>query len=474
MRFHVSSSALRKYLKQHPSNYNEPATLPSSLESLLDALSSRTVAGNQAKEVLRAFLLKHKIFPSRDALASSAHTSPPLLDLFYRCLDRNLKAGISQTSLRKALESTQAHTRTQQFLEMLRTTGSVNAFPMDIALAHTATPKRLQHLRKHAPWFVSRKLDGIRCIMVASIDCSQGSPRVTHLDTLSRTGRPLPSLASLRAQLAEDLAAYPDLLALCGAPDAHGMAHLVLDGELCALRPTDDARGDAYVEDFLHTLSVVRRHTDSQTPIVFFPFDGLLLDAFVCWRTYLGKEDARPLHARLAPLQAWVSWCLAHRPETCVRRLEQVCVSDVTKVDLERMLAQAIEKHWEGLVLRGDVPYEGRRSNAMLKLRPTQEAEYIVREAVVSQMRLPLEGHYEERPALSRTSPSHHADIVIEHKGEPVSVGSGFSAAQRLHYGAHPDELRGKAVTVMCTWSATLTQTTKNPSKTSRLRSDSP
>ena len=138
------------------------------------------------------------------------------------------------------------------------------------------------------------------------------------------------------------------------------------------------------------------------------------------------------------------------------------------------MLAQAIEKHWEGLVLRGDVPYEGRRSNAMLKLRPTQEAEYIVREAVVSQMRLPLEGHYEERPALSRTSPSHHADIVIEHKGEPVSVGSGFSAAQRLHYGAHPDELRGKAVTVMCTWSATLTQTTKNPSKTSRLRSDSP
>ena len=474
MRFHVSSSALRKYLEQHPEPCEEPETLPPSLESLLDALSSRAVKGNEAKELLRAFLLKYQILSSHNLPTGAVHTSSPLLDLFYRCLDRNLKAGISQNSLRDALASTQAHTRTQQFLEMLRATGSVNAFPMDIALAHIATPKRLQHLHKHAPWFVSRKLDGIRCIMIVSIDWTQRDPRVTHLDTLSRTGRPLGSLASLRTQLAKDLAAYPDLAGLCGARDAHGMAHLVLDGELCALRPTEDARGDAYVEDFLHTLSVVRRHTDSQTPVVFFPFDVLPLDAFVCWRTYLEQGRAQPLQTRLAALQAWVAWCLANQPATCVRRLEQVRVPDITPDEVERMLAQAIDKRWEGLIMRGDGPYEGRRSNAMLKLRPTQEAEYVVREVVVSQMRLPLAGHYEERPALSRTSPPHPSDIVIEHKGEPVSVGSGFSVAERLRYGAHPEELRGKAVTVMCTWSATLTQTTKNRPKTSRLRYDFP
>ncbi|WFC93478.1 hypothetical protein MBRA1_000098 [Malassezia brasiliensis] len=441
MRYHVSSSSLRKYLEQYPEPRKEPATLPPSLESLLDALSSRAVKGNEAKEMLRAFLLKHQILPSREPSTGSMHPTSPLLDLFYRCLDRNLKAGISQNSLRDTLASTQAHTRTKQFLEVLRTTGSVNAFPMDIALAHIATPKRLQHLHKHTSWFVSRKLDGIRCIMIATINWTQRDPRVTHLDTLSRTGRPLTSLASLRTQLVKDLVDYPDLAALCGTPDSHGMTHLVLDGELCALRPTEDARGDGYVEDFLHTLSVVRRHTDSQTPIVFFPFDAMPLDAFVCWRTYLEQGRARPLQARLAALQAWVAWCLAHQPATCVRRLEQVRVPDVAPEDVTIMLAQAIEKRWEGLIMRADGPYEGRRSNAMLKLRPTQEAEYVVREAVVSQMRLPLDGHYEERPALSH--------VVIKHKGEPVSVGSGFSVAERLRYGAHPEELRGKVVTVI-------------------------
>lgn len=288
---------------------------------------------------------------------------------------------------------------------MLRATGSTASFPMEIALAHSATPGRLRRLQSHKPWLVSRKLDGIRCIVIVSLDCTGSHPRVAEVYTLSRSGRPLESLGPFRRQLCQDLEAYPDLGALAGPPDSHGQAQFVLDGELCALRPTEDARGETYVEDFLHTLSVVRRHTDSPTPIILFPFDCMPLDAFVRWRAYLEQGRAPPLQERLAPLRALVDWCLAQRRDTCLRHLEQVSVSDLSSLD--RLLQQATDRQWEGLMVRGDRPYEGRRTSSLLKLRDTQEAEYVVRDVVVTTMRLPVQGHYEERPALSRRS---HAD----------------------------------------------------------------
>lgn len=397
MRFHVTSRALQTYVARRSASASLPEVrLPDTLEALFDALATRHVSGNEAKAFLHAFLVHNHILPQ----AAPGGGGPSVLEVFYRCLDRNLRAGISHHTLRAALEDADPNSMTQRFLTMLHTTGSTASFPMEIALAHRATPRRMPRLHQEAPWLASRKLDGVRCIVVVSLDTNMPRPRVTSVHTLSRSGRPLGALATFRAQLAADLAAYPHLRTLAGPADTHGLAHFVLDGELCALRPSDDARDDAYVEDFAYTLSVVRRQTDAQVPIVLFPFDCLPLDAFVRWRTYRSLGTGARLLERLAPLQALVHWCLVERPTTCLRRLEQVRVSHTD--DVARLVAQATARRWEGLMLRSNALYEGRRCASLLKLRQTQEGEYRVREAVVHTMRLPVQGRYDERPALSR------------------------------------------------------------------------
>ena len=40
------------------------------------------------------------------------------------------------------------------------------------------------------------------------------------------------------------------------------------------------------------------------------------------------------------------------------------------------------------------------------------------------------------------------ANVIIEHKGYKVSVGSGWSQDQRIRYQAKPEELIGKTITV--------------------------
>ena len=39
-------------------------------------------------------------------------------------------------------------------------------------------------------------------------------------------------------------------------------------------------------------------------------------------------------------------------------------------------------------------------------------------------------------------------NVIIEHKGNRVQVGSGFSHEQRRHYFENPDEILGKQITV--------------------------
>lgn len=74
------------------------------------------------------------------------------------------------------------------------------------------------------------------------------------------------------------------------------------------------------------------------------------------------------------------------------------------------------------------------------KFKKWQDAEYVVKSADTSTMRLAINDVFDEYEAL--------ANIWIEHKGHPVSVGSGFSAEERLRYAEKPEEIVGKTITV--------------------------
>ncbi|WFD42803.1 hypothetical protein MPSI1_001453 [Malassezia psittaci] len=437
MRFNLSSGSFKKYLQGNGESTKKQVSIPTptSIEELLDVLNERAVTGNEAKELVRQFLIEISLisFPDSGAKDQSVKQDE-LLEAFYRCLDRNLKVGVSHNIFRSILQPVDATNETEAFLNDLYTTASIKSVSMPIALAHSATPKRLENLSSVLPWFISRKLDGVRCLVVVSVNFNDSQPQVTRLDTLSRSGQSIQSLLTFRQELAADLNAYPRLGALCKNSRKTDQAQFVIDGELCALQMSDDSREPTYVENFAHTLSVVRRQQDAKSKVVLFPFDFIPIDEFVRWKTHLESGNAIPLRERLSTLRDLVDWCLTHRVQTRLRDLEQIRVNQVPNLD--QLLTEAVQRHWEGLVIRADVAYEGKRTTNMLKLRQTQDAEYLVLDAVVGKMRLPVDGVFQERLALS------------QHRGVRVSAGSGFSVAQRLEYGAHPERIKGKAVTV--------------------------
>ena len=74
------------------------------------------------------------------------------------------------------------------------------------------------------------------------------------------------------------------------------------------------------------------------------------------------------------------------------------------------------------------------------KVKTFHDAEYKVLSANFGPFRYVKEGKEVEEEML--------AAVVIEHKGNNVSVGSGFSIDQRKNFFAHPEYIVGKEITV--------------------------
>lgn len=69
------------------------------------------------------------------------------------------------------------------------------------------------------------------------------------------------------------------------------------------------------------------------------------------------------------------------------------------------------------------------------KFKKFQDAEYTVVDMDVSPQRLPVNGVYDVYEACS--------NVWIEHKGHRVSVGSGFTPAERIAYAKDPSLIVG-------------------------------
>ena len=71
------------------------------------------------------------------------------------------------------------------------------------------------------------------------------------------------------------------------------------------------------------------------------------------------------------------------------------------------------------------------RRSDIRKFKKWQDAEYTVVDVENSRMRLAVDGVYGEYDAM--------ANIWVEHKGVRVSVGSGFTADQRIQFGKNQE-----------------------------------
>ncbi|WFD22012.1 hypothetical protein MEQU1_000674 [Malassezia equina] len=416
--FHMSSHTLSRFRANRSNEAAPGIPVPPTVAALLQQLGTRSVRGHAAKELVHAFLAHHGV-DAQHALEEKE--SLTVLDVFHRCLDRHLGIGLSALSVQRALRvpgtpaTVNAPISTEAWLTRLRTHKSIAPLPMPVALARRCTQWPLPPT--HTAWYASRKLDGVRCLFVMDID---PSGQLSHVYALSRQGRAFGALDSLAAQLRDELDACPHL-------PRNGP--WLLDGELCVWSTNEQ-------ESFVRAASLLHRptleHAAEAPALVYHPFDMLTLDEFLTWR----HHSTRTFSKRLHELTTLVAWLRLHRPATCVRALPQIRLD--SPAILDDMLREAAA--WEGLMVRNDQPYEGRRSHAMLKLCARQEAEFVVEDVDISTMRLPIDGVYAYRRTV--------ASLVVRYCGRRVAVGSGLRLRERLYWAEHPDDLRGRTVTI--------------------------
>lgn len=242
-------------------------------------------------------------------------------------------------------------------------------------------------------FYASRKLDGCRVLAIVENK---------KISFFSRQGKEFFTLDNLKSDI-EDL----------------NLDNVVFDGEVCMV----DKNGK---EDFASIIKLIRRKDFTIENPKYKIFDMITLkDFYQC-------KSKTILRDRFDHLNTFFK-----NSKHC-EIIEQWRVkSNEHLVELQNL---AEKSGWEGLILRKNTIYEGKRSNNMLKVKKFHDAEYVVNNVVMGPIRFIKDGLEVEEEMLSA--------VVISHKGFTVKVGSGFTLDQRKQFKLAPDQIIGKTITV--------------------------
>jgi len=268
----------------------------------------------------------------------------------------------------------------------------------DVALAANMEDVKIDFTKD--TWVASRKLDGVRCLAVVD---EKGS-----VSLWSRQGNEFETLQKVKDEIAK-----------------LGLKDQVLDGEICLV----DANGN---EDFQGIMKQIRRKEHTISNPKYLVFDLIEGSAF---RSKLGNKA---YSSRYSELNAY----LYNAKEKGFNHLEIVHQSTIAdEKHYIEMMENADSNKWEGLILRkANSIYEGKRSKTMVKCKSFHDAEYTVIDLEIGPFRMIENGLEVTKEVLS--------NVVIEHKGNKVSVGSGFSIEEREYFKNNPNEILNKIITV--------------------------
>ena len=264
----------------------------------------------------------------------------------------------------------------------------------DVALANKFDPKRVDW---NDVWFASRKLDGVRCITVVGLD--------GEVKCYSRVGNEFETL-----QVVKD------------AVKKLGVFGVVFDGEICLM----DEDGN---EDFQGIMKQIKRKNHTIANPKYVMFDYLTKTEFD------SKESTATLAERIARFSKLDEKI---EDEESLSVLEQIVVNDDDH--FASLKSKAEDKGFEGVMLRKNVGYEGKRSQNLLKVKKFFDAEYVVESIDFEDHRIIRDG--------KEVTVRMMAQAYINHKGYEVKVGSGWNQEQRLKYEANPELIIGKTITV--------------------------
>jgi len=245
-------------------------------------------------------------------------------------------------------------------------------------------------------YYASHKLDGCRCIAVMD--------KFGAIKFYSRQGKEFEVLENLKKEI-----------------ETMNLKDVVLDGEICIL----DKEGK---ENFQDIMKEIRRKDHQIANPKYLVFDQIRYTDFF---DHKSKEVFLDRQENLArSLGKYKGNNIEQLKQTKIESMEQFA----------ELCKESETKGWEGLILRKDTSYKGKRSSDILKMKKMDDAEYKVIDIETGPFRV-IEDEIEKTiETLSA--------IKIEHKGNIVSVGSGFSINQRKEFYKDPSKIIGKTITV--------------------------
>jgi DNA ligase-1 len=262
-------------------------------------------------------------------------------------------------------------------------------------------------------WLVSRKLDGVRCVCIVKLSPER---KVTSIEFYSRSGKEYEThFNKVKEDIQKNFHTNVDWKG----------GGVILDGEMCIIEETEHGK----TENFKQIVSEIKRKNHVIASPCFVLFDMLTMEEFT------QGTSKRTLSQRLQSLRQFVDTCK-------FSRMEMIEQHPYTEESLETLLSESKDKQWEGLILRKDTQYKGKRSKDILKMKEFHREEYEVQDLEFTTMRVidPNTKLETEVDALKR--------VMIEHKGNLVGVGSGFSLEERQHFYKNPDDIKGKIISV--------------------------
>jgi len=243
-------------------------------------------------------------------------------------------------------------------------------------------------------WYASRKLDGVRCLGI-----------------IDENGKV--SLWSRQGNQFETLKKVEDEIATLGLKD------MVFDGEIC-LTNKDGS------DDFQGIMKQIRKKDHTIDNPKYLIFDIIT-----------GQE----FRDKIGTISYSVRYHTLSNTIKGMKYLELVTQDIIAETGhFTDLMTAADNKGWEGLILRKNQVYEGKRTKNMLKCKSFHDAEYKVIDLEFGPFRMIENGLEITKEVLS--------NVVIEHKGNKVSVGSGFTIEEREFFKSNPSEILNKVITV--------------------------
>jgi DNA ligase-1 len=273
--------------------------------------------------------------------------------------------------------------------------GCVPTFDVALASAYDdKTKKKVDFIKDD--WYLSRKLDGVRCLAIFN--------EWGEVSLYSRSGKPFLTLENVKKEL-----------------QSLDLQNVVMDGEICMV----DKDGN---EDFQSIIKEIKRKNHTIEKPLFQVFDLITAEDFA------NKVSKEPLYLRLQTLEM----ILGNPNLGYIKYLQQYLTTGEDMV--KEQMAIAAKEGWEGLMLRKDDVYKGKRSQDILKVKKMFDAEYVVVGLENAINRVIVDGKEVDEMMLK--------NVVIEHKGNRVQVGSGFSLEQKRNFFENPNKILNKTITV--------------------------